>query len=190
MQTLYASWAYAAWVFMGIIWLLGSLRTKRTVRRPEIGKYLITSLLASTGFLLLFLPHIRGPLGMMILPQTPLLGIAGVLLTYAGAAFATWARITLGSNWSGATATIKRDHELIQSGPYAMVRHPIYTGLLLAVLGTALTLGNLAGIVSIVLCSIGFLMRIPTEEAAMTVQFPDAYPAYRRRTKALIPFVL
>ncbi|HUC02258.1 MAG TPA: isoprenylcysteine carboxylmethyltransferase family protein [Candidatus Paceibacterota bacterium] len=113
--------------------------------------------------------------------------LAGAILCAAGIAFAIWARRHLGTNWSG-TPSIKEGHELVTTGPYRFVRHPIYTGMILALFGSALVNGAVWFIVFAVFAGM-FLWRIPVEEGYMMRLFPDQYPEYKKRTKALIPFV-
>jgi protein-S-isoprenylcysteine O-methyltransferase Ste14 len=117
----------------------------------------------------------------------PFLGWTAAILTALGIAFAIWARIHLGSNWSAAPA-MKKDHVLVISGPYRWVRHPIYTGVMLAALGSAL-MGTFFGISVFAVASILFVSRIYREEAIMLELFPNEYPLYQARTKRLIPFV-
>jgi protein-S-isoprenylcysteine O-methyltransferase Ste14 len=95
----------------------------------------------------------------------------------------------LGKNWSG-TVTIKEGHELIMSGPYAVVRHPIYTGLLLAFLGSALARGDWRAVLAFALAAAALWRKLRFEERWMRAQFGDAYAAYARRVSALVPFVL
>ena len=118
---------------------------------------------------------------------TLILGWAGALLTAIGIGFAIWARVNLGRNWSSRPA-VKEQHELVTTGPYAYVRHPIYTGIMLAALGTALTT-SIFGIVMLVFISIIFALRMNKEEKIMLELFPQQYPAYQKRTKRLVPFV-
>jgi protein-S-isoprenylcysteine O-methyltransferase Ste14 len=113
--------------------------------------------------------------------------VIGVILVGAGVAFAIWARWNLGRNWSG-VPRIKEGHELVTSGPYRFVRHPIYTGMTAALLGSALV-GGPDWFIAFILFLTVFIFRIPKEEGFMMQLFPDQYPAYRARTKALIPFV-
>jgi protein-S-isoprenylcysteine O-methyltransferase Ste14 len=117
----------------------------------------------------------------------PTLGWIAAALTAIGIGLAIWARVFLGRNWSPRPA-MKEHHELVTTGPYAYVRHPIYSGMLLAVLGTALT-GTVFGIGVLVFTSIVFFSRIGKEEKIMLELFPREYPAYRTRTKRLVPFV-
>jgi protein-S-isoprenylcysteine O-methyltransferase Ste14 len=116
------------------------------------------------------------------------LGIVGLALDITGVAFAIWARITLGNNWSNAI-TLKENHELVQGGPYAFVRHPIYTGMFVAMLGTALTIGTVISYLGVISSLVGILIRIRDEDALMAKEFGEAHTAYRTRTKALIPFI-
>ncbi|MFA6494902.1 MAG: isoprenylcysteine carboxylmethyltransferase family protein [Candidatus Paceibacterota bacterium] len=111
----------------------------------------------------------------------------GAVLCALGIVFAIWARFHLGKNWSS-HPTLKENHELVTSGPYRFVRHPIYTGMLLAMVGTGLTVGYI-WLIPLVIGVMVFVRRISVEEQMMTEQFPDTYPEYKKRTKALIPFV-
>jgi protein-S-isoprenylcysteine O-methyltransferase Ste14 len=123
-----------------------------------------------------------------ILPRTLLTGVLGDFLVLVGLFIAIWARVALGGNWS-ARVTLKEDHELIQRGPYRAVRHPIYSGVLLMILGTAVLVGRVGGFVALVICFCGFWLKLRREEALLTKHLPG-YSAYMRRTKALLPFVL
>jgi protein-S-isoprenylcysteine O-methyltransferase Ste14 len=123
-----------------------------------------------------------------ILPNDVWIAWTGLCLVIAGAAVAIWSRTMLGSNWSG-TVTLKHDHELVRSGPYALVRHPIYSGLLLAVLGTALALGEVRGLVAFALAFIGWGVKSAIEERFLVDHFDGAYVRYQSEVKRLVPFV-
>ncbi|HEY1724444.1 MAG TPA: isoprenylcysteine carboxylmethyltransferase family protein [Steroidobacteraceae bacterium] len=114
---------------------------------------------------------------------------SGVALVVAGLIFSIWARRTIGRNWSG-TVTVKQDHELITSGPYALVRHPIYTGLLLMFIGSAIARGEWRGVVAVVIVLVALWRKLRLEERFMTETFGDAYRRYREHTAALIPWLL
>jgi len=116
------------------------------------------------------------------------LEIVGTVLFVAGLALAVWARITLGRNW-GMPMTLKQEPELVTSGPYRYIRHPIYTGILLAMLGTGIATYVLALIVFAVM-GVYFVYSARVEDRLMATSFPSTYPEYRERTKMLIPFVL
>ncbi|HUA19027.1 MAG TPA: isoprenylcysteine carboxylmethyltransferase family protein [Bryobacteraceae bacterium] len=179
-----------AWVTFFVIWWIAAVRTKRTARTQSVGSRLLQGGLAAAGAVLLFAPRIGIRwLGLELLPDTAALAYTGAALTFAGIAFAVWARFAIGRNWSG-TVTIKQDHELIRRGPYALVRHPIYSGLLLAVVGTALAVNELRGLAALVLVTLAFCLKLRTEESFMLQQFGDQYRGYRREVKALIPFVI
>jgi protein-S-isoprenylcysteine O-methyltransferase Ste14 len=113
----------------------------------------------------------------------------GTFLCVIGLAFTVWARATLGRNWSG-TVTLKESHELVDRGPYRLVRHPIYTGLLTMFVATVIALGHLAGIIGAVLVFVSFWIKLSHEEKLMLKQFPDQYAAYQQRVKRIIPFLL
>ena len=118
---------------------------------------------------------------------TLILGWASALLTAIGIGFAIWARVNLGRNWSS-RPTVKEQHELVTTGPYAYVRHPIYSGIMLAALGTALVT-SIFGIGVLVFISITFALRMHKEEKIMLELFPEQYPEYQKHTKRLVPFV-
>ncbi len=119
--------------------------------------------------------------------QSSILGWIAATISVIGVGVAVWARVHLGRNWSPRPA-VKEQHELVTSGPYAYVRHPIYTGLILMAFGTALT-GSIWGIGVLVAASLVFISRIGREEKIMRELFPNEYPEYRKRTKRLVPFV-
>jgi protein-S-isoprenylcysteine O-methyltransferase Ste14 len=121
-------------------------------------------------------------------PAGPGPAFFGTALVLAGLVFSVWARWHLGRNWSG-IVTVKQGHTLIRSGPYRFVRHPIYTGLLLALAGTALAIGAAYGFIATALIFIGFVVKLEAEEARMRETFPAEYADYCRRTARLIPGV-
>jgi protein-S-isoprenylcysteine O-methyltransferase Ste14 len=106
-----------------------------------------------------------------------------------GAGFAVWARVTIGTNWSG-VVTVKEDHELIQRGPYHLARHPIYSGLLTMGLASVVAYDEVYGFAILAVAIVAFIPKMMLEEKLMTEQFPDQYPQYRKHVKAIIPFVL
>jgi protein-S-isoprenylcysteine O-methyltransferase Ste14 len=177
------------WAAVGIVWLIMFAFTKRTVRAQATGTRLFHVALAALGFALLSRRvFTQGWLGMRFAPNVHSIRVAGLALTIAGCAFAIWARLMLGSNWSG-RATVKADHQLVTRGPYALARHPIYTGLLLASVGTALTYGEWHGALGVVLIFLALSVKMSQEERLMMQTFPAAYPSYRGSVKALIPWV-
>ena len=103
--------------------------------------------------------------------------------------FVLWARATLGRNWSG-TVTLKENHEPIVRGPYRLVRHPIYTGLLAMLMATAIQQAHIAGMIGLILVFVSFWIKLSDEEELMRKQFPNQYAAYQQRVKRIIPFVI
>jgi protein-S-isoprenylcysteine O-methyltransferase Ste14 len=176
------------WIAWAAYWLLASLRTKRTVERGGFFGYRTVTVVLALALLTVFALGGQRP-GSQLWHTPGWLALACVCLTAIGAAFAIWARIVLGRNWS-AEVTFKQDHELIESGPYALARHPIYTGILAMGIGTALDYGRPIGIALLVgLCG-GFWWKAREEEKIMSRHFPTAYARYKARVHAIIPFVL
>jgi protein-S-isoprenylcysteine O-methyltransferase len=192
MRHIYIDWIWSA---VGIVWLAAAWASKRAVRREAAASRLLHMAIMAAVFALLFpeLPFVGklpvGPLVWRFAPDSPVIAWTGVVLTVAGCAFAIWARLLLGANWSS-SVTVKHDHQLIRKGPYAIVRHPIYSGFLLGMLGTALELGEWRGIAGLVLAFVGWGMKSRREEDFMAAQFGPAYTDYQHEAKALIPFIL
>jgi protein-S-isoprenylcysteine O-methyltransferase Ste14 len=179
-----------AWETLAVVWLFGLVGKKPTVRTEPDSVRLFHTALALLGFILLGGSWLReGWLATRFLPDIYAVRLAGLALTVAGCLFAIWARVTLGGNWS-ASVSLQAGQTLITSGPYALARHPIYTGLLLAVLGTALAGGEWRCILGVVLILLALALKMSQEEKLMHEVFPEAYALYRRRVKALIPGLL
>jgi protein-S-isoprenylcysteine O-methyltransferase Ste14 len=181
------------WLGWLVCWLVASWYVKPTRRRESSATRFLTLALTLPAAVLLALPAAWLPwwllwLSARFVPDTAITYGLGLLIVIAGLAFAIWARFYLGRNWSG-TVTVKQDHELICSGPYAIVRHPIYTGLLAAMLGTAVVFGEWRGLVAVGFLTAAYLFKLRREERFMVESFPDAYPGYRARVPALIPFL-
>ena len=179
----------ACWIALAIYWAAAARSAKPSAERQgglTRSQHLVTLAAAAA---LLIAPRWPYPLSLTVIPHGPAAAGGGVALCLCGLVVAVWARRTLGDNWSSAV-TFKQGHELIVRGPYNYVRHPIYTGLLLMSLGTAVAIGRLHAWIGLLLCVVGFWVKLRQEEALMVRQFPDRYPAYRRRVKALIPFML
>jgi protein-S-isoprenylcysteine O-methyltransferase Ste14 len=177
----------SVWIVIGIIWLATSFTTKPAVRKQPVAAslaYKVTVFLA--GFLLFDSGFSVGVLGVSFRPPSVILDSAGFAITVCGAAFAVWARFFLGTNWSSAVS-VKQNHQLIQSGPYAIVRHPIYAGFSLGALGTAIAVGEIRGLLAVVLSVLTWRMKWGVEEAFMKEQFGAQYVEYKRRVNALIP---
>jgi protein-S-isoprenylcysteine O-methyltransferase Ste14 len=178
----------ALWLAIGVVWLLTAFRLKPIVRMAASGPRMAQILILACAAELLFSESPRlGLLDARYVPALPTLVALGVALTAAGAAFCILARLYLGQNWS-ATATIKQDHELIRSGPYGLVRHPIYTGQLIAVIGTATAFGELRDLLALPLALLGFWRKVRSEERLLMSNFGDRYADYRRQVRgAIVP---
>ncbi len=154
-----------------------------TVRRRGTGFVFLILLL------FLFSPlSLTGPLAETYFVTSAITKTLGVLLTAAGVGFAIWARRYLGGNWSG-TPSLKKGHTLVTGGPYSIVRHPIYTGILAGVVGSTLVLGTYSSLLVIALTLAVLLVRVRQEEGLMLGQFGDEYREYQRRVKRIIPLV-
>jgi protein-S-isoprenylcysteine O-methyltransferase Ste14 len=183
----YSNIILAIWIVMVVYWVATAWGNKRTAYRFN-PKWRLLGILLVPALYLLFSSDSEF-LRTRLFERTTAIMVFGTASCAAGVAFAIWARRTIGTNWS-ANPTIKEGHELVEFGPYRLVRHPIYSGLLLAVLGSALAGGEVrhAFIVLVAILAVSLKMRI--EETLMMRQFPEAYADYRTRTKALIPFVI
>ena len=170
-----------------VSWLLAARWTAKTVARQSIGSRLAQSGLLWGGAALLFLrPTGSGFLTRSPYPLAAWVGWSGVALTVLGLGFTSWARVHLGRFWSGAV-TLKAEHALVRSGPYALTRHPIYTGLLLAMTGTALALNSVAAVVGLGLFVVGVVLKVRQEEGLLSEHFGAAYRVYRAEVPALVP---
>jgi protein-S-isoprenylcysteine O-methyltransferase Ste14 len=177
------------WMLVGLYWLIASLGSKPVARRQSMWSRAFHLTLMTAAFALLFSEEARvGYLQSRLLPEVPAIGWFGFGVAMVGCAFAVWARARLGSNWS-ASVTRKRDHEFIRGGPYAIVRHPIYAGLLLGILGTAIALGKWGGLVGLGLAFVTWWSKARVEEQFLVEAFGGEYVSYRREVKQLIPFL-
>ena len=176
-------WFISAWTVKSIQetrgWLRGSWHSIF---------YLIGSLLMVNFRFLSRLGVPTGTFAKILFQHTSLQNVTVVILLIAGLIVAILARRTLAGNWSGAVA-LKEDHKLITTGLYQYVRHPIYTGMLLMIIGTALSLGTLGAMIGFLIILLGVLLKLNEEEALMTEYFAQEYKSYKKRTKTLIPFI-
>ncbi len=177
------------WTLFVIVWAVAALSVKQTVERQSRGSRLATIAYLTLAFMLLAGKIRSFGLDTRILPAWAALYFAGEVVAFIGLVIAVGARCYLGRNWSG-TVTFKEGHELIERGPYRFVRHPIYTGMLLMILGTALVLGLISSFAALFIFFAGTWLKLRREEALMLKHFPDTYPGYMTRTKAIIPFIL
>ena len=175
------------WYIFAAYWLISSLKVKQTKARERSADRLVTLAVVAIAYELLFGKWLRiGLLRQRFLPQDARIVWAGVALTWVGTAVAIWARYCIGEYWS-ARVTLKEGHQLIRSGPYAYVRHPIYTGMLVGCIGTALVVGEWRGVLAVVLLWVGHWRKALREESLLTQEFGEEYAAYRRSTGFLFP---
>jgi protein-S-isoprenylcysteine O-methyltransferase Ste14 len=171
----------AAWVVFWVYWLVSALGAKTGARTRRIRP---PGLLVLVAWLLL--TRVFKVNGLVV--HSTILQIIGVTAFVSGLGLAVWARINLGRNW-GMPMTRKDEPELVTSGPYQFIRHPIYSAILLALLGTALAI-DIYWLIMLVILGSYFIYSARVEEKLMTTSFPNAYPTYQMKTKMLIPFVL
>jgi len=178
------------WIIFVVVWLLGAAWTKRTIYRESSAERTRYWLMLVIGyFLVIKSDALPPPFDWLVVPHTTSSAWSGVFLCVSGLAFAIWARLILGRNWSG-VITLKESHELIERGPYRAARHPIYTGILAMSAGTAVAIGYFGGFIGLLLVFVSFWVKLKREEDLMLKHFPTKYAAYQRRVKRIIPFLL
>jgi protein-S-isoprenylcysteine O-methyltransferase Ste14 len=183
-------WSFPVlWLVFLVYWQIRSANTKTTVRLEGAVSRVVRSIVFLIAVALLLYWNLPPFLYRTLVPQSVWTFFAGVAVALAGLLFAIWAREQLGRNWSR-SVTLKEGHELVTSGPYAVVRHPIYTGILTGFLGSALAEGQLRSLIAFVLVFLVLFAKLRLEEQWMRAQFGNTYAAYSQRVAALVPFVL
>ena len=197
----YGTVILASWIAFIVVWGIGAFNVKRDIKSGGLTALWMRSfLLRLVSVVIILFVAARVATGTahfaagdalvfhtVLFTPPAVLGWVAAVLTVLGILFAIWARVHLGRNWSAAPA-VKEKHELVTSGPYAYVRHPIYTGILLAAFGAALSGSAFAIGIFIIVCFV-FSRRIGKEERIMLELFSDTYPQYQARTKRLVPLV-
>jgi protein-S-isoprenylcysteine O-methyltransferase Ste14 len=175
------------WVLFGLYWLVSALNRKKTKRRESWVQRMAYVLPLLAAFYLLKL-HYGGHtwLGTRFVPDTPSVEWLGVVIMAAGVAIAFWARFHLGANWSG-VVTLKQDHELIRTGPYRTIRHPIYTGILLAFLGNAVEVGQVRGLLGLLIIWLSFYVKARREESFLVQEFGPRFDEHSQHTGMFLP---
>ncbi|HXZ33156.1 MAG TPA: isoprenylcysteine carboxylmethyltransferase family protein [Terriglobales bacterium] len=180
----------AMWISYLAYWWAMSRNVKETKHRESVPPRLLRLVTLACAVALLWLPSVPLPfLNERFLPLRPWCFWGGAAVTAGGLLFSVRARRHLGNNWSQAV-TVKEGHELITSGPYALVRHPIYTGLLLAFLGCAVARGEWRGLLAVALVFGALWRKLRLEEKWMRAQFGESYEAYSRQVAALVPYII
>jgi protein-S-isoprenylcysteine O-methyltransferase Ste14 len=185
----YESFFPVLWVIFLIYWLIKATGMKTTLRLEPVRSRILRSAIFLIAIVLFSTTRI--PLSWLYLQPWPA-GFwpfwLGAVVMVAGALFSVWAREYLGRNWSS-SVTIKQDHELITTGPYAVVRHPIYTGILTGLLGTAIAFSQMRGFIAVALIFLSYWLKLSMEEKWMRSQFGEAYTSYANKTAALVPYL-
>jgi protein-S-isoprenylcysteine O-methyltransferase Ste14 len=175
------------WLAWGLYWVAAAMSNKPTVRRESPGERLAYVLPLAIGGVLIGWRMPWAWLDASLWPRSLTAYWIGVALIALGCGCSVWARVHLGRNWSGAVS-VKEGHELIRSGPYAYVRHPIYTGIITALLGTAIVSGTVRAALGLVIMTAAFVRKLHLEESFMRETFPGEYERYSAQVPALIPF--
>ena len=178
------------WVVFWIYWTVSAFRIHTPIRKASLTFTLLNTALLYAGFVLVLVRRIDlGPLALRFTSGLAFIDLAGTALVVAGFGLAIWSRRVLGINWSGAVRIIQGQH-LVRTGPYAVVRNPIYSGIALFVFGTALVAGTLGGLLGFALVVASLWQKGRLEEQFLLAEFGDEYAAYRREVKFIIPFIV
>jgi protein-S-isoprenylcysteine O-methyltransferase Ste14 len=178
-------WPFVA---LGAFWLITWTSVKKTSEEQKASGWFLYWILSVIGALLIVFAVHFPTFSIPLIQSSPTLHLSGFLVAVLGLCIAIWARITLGKNWSS-RVTFKEKHELITTGPYRWVRHPIYTGITTMCLGTAIYFGVLIGFIAMIFFFLSFWIKSKQEEALMIKHFPKEYKNYKKNTKAIIPFI-
>ena len=175
------------WVVFVLYWIVSAIRTRDTVQTESFASRYAILLIEVAGFVLLF-RHSAGIgfLGNRFMHRTLASAIVGSILTWMGIGLAIWARYHLAEYWSARIA-IKEDHQLIRTGPYARLRHPIYSGIVLAAIGSAVVIDQWRCVLGVCLVLIGYCIKARKEETMLTQQFGDAFREHQKHAGFLIP---
>jgi protein-S-isoprenylcysteine O-methyltransferase len=177
------------WLVLALVWIVNALRTKRTVRSQSSGAQMLYTAILVLGVLMIFAKQSGIPwLDRQLFPVSVPVVLAGFLVVLMGVAFSIRARLILGSNWSN-RVTVKENHTLVRTGPYRIVRHPIYSGILVGMLGSAVQRGGIRCFAGVLICGLSFWLKTRAEERFMVQSFGKEYLQYCHTVKALVPFI-
>ncbi len=178
-----------AWILVGLYWILMSFKNKTSTESESSFSRILFLGIMTFSFYLLFSESFLVQFGLSnyIFTSSLLLYCVGFMIAFIGLAFAVYSRYYIGKNWSG-RIEIKKDHKLLTTGPYGITRHPIYTGLLLGIIGTILIYNQPKGLLALLFIFCAFSFKINKEEKFLLKQFPE-YATYMKKVKRIIPFV-
>ena len=175
------------WMLFALYWLVSAIKRKETKKRESMLQRLLYMLPLMAAFILVYRPAVRyGWLGQRFLPDAAVMQWIAVLLTASGVAIAFWARWHLGANWSG-VVTLKEGHELIRTGPYQFIRHPIYTGILLMLVGTMVAIGEVRGLLALLMAWASFYVKARREESFLAQEFGPRFAEHSEHTGMFLP---
>jgi protein-S-isoprenylcysteine O-methyltransferase Ste14 len=180
-----SQWARWLWDLLLLVWVVLWFGMKRAKKLETPWEMLQHAAPLVLGFWLLYERGWKF-LDIELLPEIPMVLWSGLVLTAVGVALAIWARLTLGANWSG-LVTVKKDHELIRKGLYRWIRHPIYTGILLSFIGTAMIMGHLRGWLGLLIVWATFYFKARREERFLRQEFGDGFEEHARHTGMFLP---
>lgn len=177
------------WLIFAAYWLFRAFSGKKTVYAEALGARTTQFVLWTLSFFFMYSDRIgHTELAVLMYGRSNLTIGIGTALLGGGLLFAVWARVHLGAYWSS-TVTLKEDHVLIRSGPYGLSRHPIYTGIILGFIGTAIAMAEVRSIISFAIVLVAIAKKIIDEERLLQSHFPSDYPLYRQQVKMIIPKV-
>ncbi len=184
-NTLFIYLTLGLWALMTIYWLI----TAKTNSQTSFASELFSFAKLTGSALVIYLPLlIKGIIATKLYQDNLWVDVLGVFVCGIGVGLAIWARIVLGKNWSG-RVMLQKEHHLIIDGPYSFVRHPIYLGGLMAMLGSSLVIGQIFGFAYCILSAFGFWIKSGREEDLLATQFPNEFPQYKQHVKMLLPYL-
>jgi protein-S-isoprenylcysteine O-methyltransferase Ste14 len=175
------------WIVFVVYWIIGAMKTRATRDKEPFTSRSAVLLIEMLGYLLVFSDSAGiGILGTRFIPRAMASAVLGVVFTWSGIGLAVWARYHLAEYWS-ARITIKEDHQLIRTGPYSHLRHPIYSGLILATIGSALVIDKWRCVLGVCLVTVGYCFKASGEETMLARQFGEAFREHQKHAGFLIP---
>lgn len=178
------------WGLLGLYWLWNARRSGNIAVQEASWWRMIRLLILTVTFVLLLSPWLRiGILRARFLPETSATRVVGVAVTGLGILLCVWARVYLGTYWSD-KVMLQTAHELVRSGPYRYLRHPIYSGVLLGILGTAVAIGEWRGIAALTILGANYVVKARREERLLMGRFRVEYAEYRKQAGFLVPRIL